>query len=203
MEFKDRIKELRSNKNMTQSQIAALLNKGEGAVRAWESGKSKADADTLIKLAEYFGCTSDYLLGLSDVRNEADRESSVLFEKSIFKTFNGLNHKLKQMYQDTIVLILASFHNTQKDNAYDATLLDSYNNILADTALIYNSKYFEGLANDVNLLLHVAYKTKFALDDLISSRLKILGNKELQSLYLLAYDKYKEQMINVKEGDDQ
>ena len=42
----------------------------------WETGRSKPDADTLIKLAQYFDCTTDYLLGLSEYRN-AEHESNV------------------------------------------------------------------------------------------------------------------------------
>ncbi|MDR1539082.1 MAG: helix-turn-helix transcriptional regulator [Clostridiales bacterium] len=66
MEFKDRIKELRTEKELTHTQFGSLLEKSEAATRAWETGRTKPDADTLIKLSEYFGCTTDYMLGLSD-----------------------------------------------------------------------------------------------------------------------------------------
>ena len=74
MKFKDRIKNLRFEKNMTQAQLASFAGKGEGAVRAWESGKAKPDVDTLIKLSEYFNCTTDYLLGLSEFKNSEYEE---------------------------------------------------------------------------------------------------------------------------------
>lgn len=90
MEFKDRIKSLRREKSMTQSQIAALLGKSEGAVRAWEIDRSKPDVDTLIKLAEYFNCSTDYLLGLDDYRNAK--------EKSEIKALSGtLNETISKM----------------------------------------------------------------------------------------------------------
>ncbi|MCL1819478.1 MAG: helix-turn-helix domain-containing protein [Oscillospiraceae bacterium] len=74
MEFKDRIKALRMENNMTQSKLAATLDKSEGAIRAWEIERSKPDVDTLITLAEYFGCTTDYLLGLSDYRSPEEKK---------------------------------------------------------------------------------------------------------------------------------
>ena len=64
MEFKDRIKALRNEKNLTQTQLASYLDKGESAVRMWEIARSKPDVDTLIKLSQYFECSTDYLLGL-------------------------------------------------------------------------------------------------------------------------------------------
>ena len=78
---------------MTQSQLAAVLGKSEGAVRAWEIDRSKPDADTLITLADYFKCTTDYLLGRSDYRNENERsELEELFDelnKMIVRIPNG------------------------------------------------------------------------------------------------------------------
>lgn len=65
MEFSERLRALREDKKMSAAQLAGAFNKSEGAVRMWETGRSKPDADTLIKLAEFFGCTTDYLLGVS------------------------------------------------------------------------------------------------------------------------------------------
>jgi transcriptional regulator with XRE-family HTH domain len=69
MEFKDRIKQLRTDKGFTHTQLASQFDKSEAAVRAWETGRNKPDADTLIELAKYFDCTTDFLLGLSKYKN--------------------------------------------------------------------------------------------------------------------------------------
>lgn len=69
MEYKDRIKLLRVDSGLTQTDLASKFGKTESAVRSWELGRSKPDVDTLIGLAEYFECTTDYLLGLSDNKN--------------------------------------------------------------------------------------------------------------------------------------
>ena len=73
MEFKDRIKGLRAEKGMTTTTLAAEFGKSDTALRMWETGRSKPDADTLVKLAKYFNCTTDYLLGLSEHPNEEKR----------------------------------------------------------------------------------------------------------------------------------
>jgi len=69
MEFKNRMRELRESKNLVPSQVAVQFKKSESAIRMWETGRSKPDADTLVALAAFFDVSTDYLLGLSNVRN--------------------------------------------------------------------------------------------------------------------------------------
>jgi len=78
-EFKDRIKLLREEKGVSYTELGAIFGKTESAARAWELGRSKPDADTLIKLSQYFNCSTDYLLGLkpypsADEKKKADDE---------------------------------------------------------------------------------------------------------------------------------
>jgi len=72
MEFKDRLRLLRGEKELSAAQIAVVFKKSEGAIRMWETGRAKPDADTLIKLADYFECSADYLLGLTEYKNSAE-----------------------------------------------------------------------------------------------------------------------------------
>lgn len=65
MDFKDNIKRIREDNSVSFVDLAKEFGKSEAAIRAWELGRSKPDADTLIGLAKYFNCTTDYLLGLS------------------------------------------------------------------------------------------------------------------------------------------
>ena len=88
MEFKDRIKQLREERELSPSQLGAAMDKSEGAVRSWETGKAYCDTATLIKLAEYFQCSSDYLLGLSDFKNLEQQKG---FEAGWDKFFASLN----------------------------------------------------------------------------------------------------------------
>lgn len=79
MEFKDRLWLLRAGDNLTYSQLAANFNLSEGAVRSWETGRTSPTVKTIVKLANYFNCTTDYLLGLSDIRiyNENEKDKRI------------------------------------------------------------------------------------------------------------------------------
>lgn len=58
-----RLKELRENKKLTQSQLGEQIGAKKSAISLWESGKRQPDQDTLIRLAALFGVSVDYLLG--------------------------------------------------------------------------------------------------------------------------------------------
>ena len=66
--FAQRIKELRNEKKQTQKDMAELLGIKLRAYQYYESGTHYPEVPNLIKLADYFGVTTDYLLGRSDSR---------------------------------------------------------------------------------------------------------------------------------------
>ena len=78
MELKDRIRKLRTDAGLSTTYLASVFDKSEAAVRAWEGGRTKPDADGLTELAKYFDCSVDYLLGLSEYKTASERER--LFE---------------------------------------------------------------------------------------------------------------------------
>ena len=61
-----RLKELRLENGMTQQQIASLLNIKQQSYTRYECGTGEPSLQTLIKLAEIFSVSTDYLLGISD-----------------------------------------------------------------------------------------------------------------------------------------
>ena len=57
---------LREKKGMTQAEIANMLGVTTAAVSKWENGSSKPRVDVLIKLANYYNVSIDYLLSRTD-----------------------------------------------------------------------------------------------------------------------------------------
>lgn len=62
----NRLRELRMANNMRQADLAKLLNTKPQTVSRYEIGDRGLDVETIARLCEIFGCTSDYLLGLSN-----------------------------------------------------------------------------------------------------------------------------------------
>lgn len=66
IQFKERLKELRLEKELSQAELAKALKINQRTVSNWETGIRQPDFETLVLIAEYFSVTTDYLLGISD-----------------------------------------------------------------------------------------------------------------------------------------
>ncbi len=67
-EFGQRLRELRKEKNLKQTEMADFLGKSEANYQKMEYGSINVPALTLIKLADFFAVSLDYLVGRSDLR---------------------------------------------------------------------------------------------------------------------------------------
>ncbi|EAD8242448.1 helix-turn-helix domain-containing protein [Listeria monocytogenes] len=64
--FGNRLKQLRKNNNKTQEDISKILGISRGAYSHIENGRNEPDMETIVKLANIFGVSTDYLLGRSN-----------------------------------------------------------------------------------------------------------------------------------------
>ena len=68
IKFSERLRELRKEKNVTQSKMADFLGIKLRSYQNYEGGSRRPDYEGLVSLADYFGVSTDYLLGLSKER---------------------------------------------------------------------------------------------------------------------------------------
>nr|WP_300415348.1 helix-turn-helix transcriptional regulator [uncultured Oscillibacter sp.] len=61
-----RIRDLRNDRGLTQKQVAKLLNVSQNTYSQYEIGISRFPLDAVVKLAEYYNVSIDYLVGLTD-----------------------------------------------------------------------------------------------------------------------------------------
>ena len=64
--FAERLKELRTEKKLSQRALAAQTKISASAIKQWENESRVPNAEAIVTLAKYFGVSSDYLLGLED-----------------------------------------------------------------------------------------------------------------------------------------
>ena len=60
--FNERLRKLRAEKKVPQQAVAEQLGITKQAYSLYELGKRQPDFETLVKLGEYFGVTTDYIL---------------------------------------------------------------------------------------------------------------------------------------------
>ena len=62
-----RLKELRKKRKISQLKLALDLNMNQNTISRYENMERQADYETLVKFADYFGVSLDYLLGRVDI----------------------------------------------------------------------------------------------------------------------------------------
>ncbi len=66
--FHEILKELRKEKDLTQDDLAKLVDKKRATISNWENGRRFPEQDSLVKLSEILNVTTDYLLGISEFK---------------------------------------------------------------------------------------------------------------------------------------
>lgn len=91
--FGIRFKELREEKKLSQLEISKYLNVSQSAVAKWEKFKTEPTATAIVTCANFFGVSTDYLLGLEDYTGAKITKSNQINDS--FNNNNGsINFKM-------------------------------------------------------------------------------------------------------------
>jgi len=103
MTFGERLKKLRQEKEITQSMLGELIGVSARMISFYESDMHfPKDAQSLIKLAQYFKVSLDYLLGMTNDRNY---DNFTQFNKN----YNKLPDKGKLEVEEYILFLLQKY----------------------------------------------------------------------------------------------
>lgn len=86
--MENRIKELRTLANIKQIDLCAQLGVTQGALSGWENGRYEPDNKSLIKMADIFGVSIDYLIGRTDDKNQKSGETNIKFDEFSYAMYN-------------------------------------------------------------------------------------------------------------------
>ena len=91
-----RLRELRKNRGLRQKDIAETIGVSPQSYGYYENGVNKPDPEMLIKLADFFQCSTDYLLGREDdignivIQNETAAPQLSESEQKLLNSFRRL-----------------------------------------------------------------------------------------------------------------
>lgn len=97
--FSERLKELLEDKDVSQARLAKAMETTPQAISSYVKGKTTPDYDMLCSIAEYFGVTTDYLLGVSHTLS--DEESAILDE---MKSSGAVDFNFLRAFRQTKVI---------------------------------------------------------------------------------------------------
>ncbi|KIL30477.1 helix-turn-helix domain-containing protein [Bacillus subtilis] len=106
----DRLKELRESRKLTQDKLAEILGISRGTYAHYEINKRKPDYDMLIKIADFYGVTTDFLL-----RGESQEAQDNIFNK-----------EARRILEDPDTLVAAA------DGKITASILEAAQRIIAE-----------------------------------------------------------------------
>ena len=99
-----KLKELRKEKKKTQEEIASVLNLSTAAYGRYEVGNREPTLETLIKLADYYSVSLDYLVGRK-FNNEFGYLSDD--EKTMIKALRTMSNEVREKTKTIIIRMLA------------------------------------------------------------------------------------------------
>lgn len=116
--LKDVLKELRETKNFTKKQVANGVGITERAYIAYEYGERDVSTETLLKLADFYGVTTDYLLGRNtgELNNidKLEREFNMsALEKRILEGYLDLSDDMRGNFME---FLQKSVQDIQKES---------------------------------------------------------------------------------------
>ena len=127
--FPEKLKKLRLSNNLTQSQLAEILETTKQAISAYESGKIAPSLNSLIKLSENFNISLDYLVFDDESQSKLINLNSINIKLELLSIRNKI---------DSILFLIS------KDNEFS----DKY--IIDDDSSEFKSKIAEDIDEYIN-----------------------------------------------------
>lgn len=128
-----RIKELRESAGLSQASLSEQLNIAQTSIGNYERGERVPDADIVVKLAQYFNVSVDYLLGRSNIKQP---------EETLKKYNYLLQHPeyastIDQILSDMVSFINAADGADEKINAISEDRIKERLSVLGDFKYVF------------------------------------------------------------------
>lgn len=122
--FGERLRELRREKQLTTVQLGEIFNTTNSTISRYENGLREPRKEFLERCSEYFDVSIDYLLGVSDERNQLD-----IFPSGFENAEDAISFLLKQP-------TLVAFGGYDLNKLSNEELLDFANDILQQFKIV-------------------------------------------------------------------
>lgn len=101
----DRILGLRKELNLSQKELAENVGITEASLSRYENNLREPRAEIIIRLADALNCSTDYLLGKTDVKDDIPLPNGKLYKDSIeYRNFKEIeNRVLKRLIDENII----------------------------------------------------------------------------------------------------
>lgn len=112
---------LRKEKGISQQELADALGTNQQSINAYENRKSQPDIEMLMKIADYFNTSVDFLVGYKEIQ-DSRRKLISADELRFLETYKLLPEPLQNHIRNLVienVRILNSFHQSESKDKQD------------------------------------------------------------------------------------
>lgn len=113
--FMRRMKELRQKKGISMDELAKALDVSKSRINMWENNGSVPRSDILIKIAEYYGVPTDYLLG-NNSTSESPTDAKL---NALQRNLGKLNEEELKKAEDVLKAVFSDIFNDVEDDDGD------------------------------------------------------------------------------------
>ena len=116
-QFQNIFKELRTDKKMSQENMAKELNVSQSLINNWETGRSTPAPEMLIYIADYFDVSIDYLVGRTSDRRWYNNKQDNTFRNLVYDKLGLIPINWQKFISKAIIHMI--------DDAIEYNFLDS------------------------------------------------------------------------------
>ncbi len=111
----NRIRELRKNHNLSQEAFSVIFDTTQQTVSRLENGAYDIPSGILIEMSAFFNVTTDYILGISDIKHDLNGQIRMNREMDQCYEIVLRYQNLSAINQKTIQIILERLEQTQRE----------------------------------------------------------------------------------------
>lgn len=174
-----RLVKLRKNNKLKQKELGEILGVTRQTISAYERGEKTPNIHQIIKLANQFGVTSDYLLGLSEQSQLNALQETCAYTGLSKETLDYLHqlkvakseNLLRKVERETLENKFNFLNNLMCTEAMDTVIVEIYRFLECERQFLRN---YDNVVSDYQLFFKENYTSKKAYSELRAT----LGEKE-------------------------
>ncbi|EEL37233.1 Prophage LambdaBa04, DNA-binding protein [Bacillus cereus Rock3-29] len=109
--FGQTLKQLRKSRDLTQSELAEILNLSQSQIKNWETGRFQPDIQTLASIASFFNVSLDVLVGFSNNFEDEPIQQVISEARS---TYGALDDSQKERFCNQVLLFIRMIKDNQE-----------------------------------------------------------------------------------------
>lgn len=104
------LKTLRKQHNLSQQKLADILHVSQQSVYKYENGITSPDIETLIRMADYFNTSIDYLVEYTDISHKIEPVENYMLNAEELELLNNYR-QLTPSQKEVVQMVIKEYHN--------------------------------------------------------------------------------------------